>query len=180
MTIKRGLAGLLSVTCVMLSTQMTASANPFGNIGNIGNTINTINEVNATIDTFEQALNGSPHSILSLSQTLGLDSDAASVISAVESTQQVLQLYDIWTNGLSASELDVVSLLVTQLASDTDLSVETLATKAWFSQKPNSEQAQITSTFLQLQDMMEATGSNEGQFLNYATCLATGSTSCAQ
>lgn len=177
MNIKRGLAGLLSVTCVMLAAPLSASANPFGSIGNV---VNTVNEVNATIDTFEQALNGSPHSILSLSQTLGLDSEAANVIDAVEATQQVLQLYDIWTNGLSASELDVVSLLVTQLTSDQNLSVETLATKAWFSQKPSAEQTQITSTLLQLTDMMEATGQSEGQFLNYAACLATGSTTCTQ
>lgn len=176
MNIKQGLAGLFSITCVMLSTQATVSANPFGSLGNA---INTINEVNATIDTFEQAINGSPHSILSLSQTLGLNSEAMNVIDAVDATQQVLQLYNVWTNELSASDLDNLTWLVTQSLSNQDMSLDVLSASSWFLGKTGAEQSQVLSTFSQLQDIIEATGQDKGQFLNYAACLASGGT-CTQ
>ena len=170
----KALAGLLSVACVMTATQASVSANPFGSIGNV---MDTVNDVNATINDFEGAINGSPHSILSLSQTLGLDSEAMGVIDAVEATQQVFQLYDVWSKGLSAADQENVTWLVTQ-ALGNDMSMDALAASSWFLSKTGAEQSQVTSTFLQLQDMVEATGQDKGQFLNYAACLASGGT-CA-
>lgn len=176
MTLKKGFVGLLSIACVILSTQASASANPFGNLGNV---IDTVNDVNATIDTFDQAMNGSPHSILSLSQTLGLDSDAVGIIDAVESTQQVFQLYDIWTQQLSSSEQDTLSWLVAQSFDSENLTPNILTTSDWFLQKSGAEQSQAMSTFSQLQDMIEATGQDKSQFLSYAACLAGGG-NCSQ
>lgn len=175
MILKRSLTGFASITGIFLSTQVAVYANPFNSI------INTINSVNSTIRSLDSTINGTSHTINSLTDTLGisLDSDKANSISEAESTEQVLQVYEIWYGDISPEEQEIVSWLVMEHARNQTVTFDTIATSDWFLQKPVQEQSQVSATFFQLQNIIDATAQDRNRFLAFAFCINSGNENCA-
>lgn len=172
MPLHKGVTGLLSAACIVLAAQTSASAGPFGGL------INTVNDMNRTINSVDRMINGTTHSINSLSDTLGLNSNQVSSVSEAESTDQVLELYEIWYTDLSPSEKETVSWLVMEHARNQSVSFETVAESDWFLQKSPEEQSQVASTFFKLQNIIDATAQDKSRFLAFAFCVNGGGTSC--
>ncbi len=172
MRLNKGLTGLISATCVVLATQMSASANPFGDF------LNTINRVNSTVNYLDRTINGTAYTVNSLSNTLGLNLGDGEDISESDETGQVLQVYQLWYEDLSASEKETVSWLVMEHARNQAVSFATVTSSDWFLQKPSAEQSQVAATFFKLENILEATAQDRSRFLAFAFCVNGGGTSC--
>lgn len=172
MRFNKGLTGLISATCVVLATQMSASANPFGEL------LNTVNRVNNTVYYLDRTINGTAYTINSLSNTLGLNLSGDNSISETDETGQVLQVYQLWYEDLSASEKENVSWLVMEHARNQAVSFDTVSSSDWFMQKPATEQSQAAATFFKLENIIEATAQDRSRFLAFAFCVNGGGTSC--
>ncbi|NET55427.1 MAG: hypothetical protein F6K47_04320 [Symploca sp. SIO2E6] len=174
MILRKGLTGLVSVMCIALSVQATAYANPLRGL------TNTINGVNNAIRSFDSAINGTSHTINSLTETLGIDINSSSgSINEAGSTEQVLQIYEIWYGDMSPEEQETVSWLVMEHARNQSVTFDTIATSEWFLQKPIEEQSQVSATFFKLQSIIEATAQDRNRFLAFAFCVNAGNDNCA-
>jgi len=173
MSLRKGLTGLVSVTCMVLSVQAAAYANPLQGI------LDTINDVNNTIRSFDSTINGTSYTVNSLAETLGIDiSSSSNSISEAESTKQVLQIYEIWYGDMSPEEQETVSWLVMEHARNQSVTFDTISTSEWFLQKPIGGQSQVAATFFKLQSIIEATAQDRNRFLAFAFCVNGGSNSC--
>ncbi|MGC1307682.1 MAG: hypothetical protein WA885_10660 [Phormidesmis sp.] len=171
MIVKLGLTSFVSATCILLSTQVSASANPFGGI------LDAVNQVNRTVNSVDRTINGTRYTINSLSETLGLNSSAAG--NSDDPTTQVLQLYQSWYKDLDASEQETVSWLVMENAKNQVVGFDTVSSSDWFLQKPAADQSQVAATFFQLQSLLDASAQDRNRFLGFAFCVNSGSESCA-
>ncbi|MGB3295784.1 MAG: hypothetical protein WBB01_22600 [Phormidesmis sp.] len=175
MRFNKGLTGFLSATCVLLATQVSVSANPFGEL------LNTVNNVNRNVNYLDRTINGTAYTINSLSDTLGLNlgSDGNSVeADASDPTGQVLEVYQLWYEELPASEQETVSWLVMEHARDQDVTFDTVSSSDWFLQKPAAEQSHVAASFFKLQNIIEATAQDRSRFLAFAFCVNGGGSSC--
>jgi hypothetical protein len=170
MIFKLGLTSFVSAACILLSTQVSASANPLGGI------LDAVNQVNRTVNSVDQTINGTRHTINSLSGTLGLDSSAAG--DSGDPTVQVLQLYQSWYGDLSPTDQETVSWLVMENARNQTVGFDTVSSSDWFLQKPAEEQSQVAATFFQLQSLLDASAQDRNRFLGFAFCVNSGSESC--
>ena len=173
MRLNRGLTGFLSATCVLLAAQVSVSANPFNGL------MNAVNNVNRTVYSLDRTINGTAYTINSLSETLGLNLGGGTV-DADESdpTGQVLQVYQLWYEDLSASEQETVSWLVMEHARNQAVDFETVSSSDWFLQKPAAEQSQVAASFFKLQNIVEATAQDRSRFLAFAFCVNGGGAEC--
>ena len=171
MRLNKGLTGFLSATCVLLATQVSVSANPFDGF------MNTINRVNRTVNSLDHTINGTAYTINSLSETLGLNGGTVSADDS-DPTGQVLQVYQLWYEDLSASERETVSWLVMEHARDQAVTFDTVSGSDWFLQKPAAEQSQVAASFFKLQNIIEATAQDRSRFLAFAFCVNGGGAEC--
>lgn len=168
------LTGILSASLVLVCATSPASANPFSGI------LNTINEVNRTIRSTDNAINQTTNNLGSLTNTLGINlgSSGNDTLNETESTDQVLQIYQIWYNGLSSVDQETVSWLVMEHARNQTVTFDTVAASEWFQQKPITEQSQVSATFFQLQEIIDASAQDRNRFLGFAFCVNGGSEAC--
>lgn len=176
MTSKAILAGLASATLLSVFMQSAATANPFGNIMNSVNEVNeTVNEVNETVETVEQVVN----TFNSLSDVLGLDTGLISSISDSDPTGQVMELYGMWFANQQSSEQANIAWLITEYATNENLSLDVVSATDWFLQKPATEQSQIADTFSKVTSLLDASNEDGNRFLGYASCINAGTASCS-
>lgn len=169
MRLNKGLAGLLSASLALIAIQAPASAGGFGDL------INTVNRVNNTVYSLDRTINGTAYTINSLSETLGLNSKSnRDSIDAEDPTGQVLQVYQLWYDGMPAADQETVSWLVMQHAQNQAVTFDTVATSDWFKQKPAAQQSQVAANFFKLQNILEATAQDRSRFLAYAFCVNGG------
>lgn len=168
MKAKTIVTGILSATCLLVAAQVPASAG-------FGRVLNTIDRVNYNVNRLDRTINGTAYTINSLSNTLGLNSsDTEGAVTADDPTGQVLQVYQLWYEGLPAADQENVSWLVMQNAQGQDVSFETISSSDWFLQKTPEQQSQAASNFFKLQNIMEATAQEESRFLAFAFCVNGG------
>ncbi len=173
MRLNKGLTGFLSATCILLATQMSASANPFGEL------LNTVNSINRNVYYLDRTINGTAYTINGLSNTLGLDLGSNSnAISDSDPTGQVLQVYQLWYQGLPATEQETVAWLVMEHARNQSVTFDTVSGSDWFLQKPAAEQSQVAASFFKLQNIIESTAQDRSRFLAFAFCVNGGATDC--
>lgn len=169
MRFNTGFAGLLSASLALVAIQAPASAGGFGDI------INTINRVNNTVYSLDRTINGTAYTINSLSETLGLNLGSNSdSIDAEDPTGQVLQVYQLWYDGLPAADQETVSWMVMQQAQNQAVTFDTISTSDWFLQKPPAQQSQAAANFFKLQNIVEATAQDRSRFLAFAFCVNGG------
>ncbi|MEM9091847.1 MAG: hypothetical protein AAGC93_24305 [Cyanobacteria bacterium P01_F01_bin.53] len=168
------LTGILSASLVLVCTTSPASANPFSGI------LNTINEVNRTIRSTDNAINQTTNNLEGLTNTLGISfgSSDNGTLSETESTDQVLQIYKTWYNGLSSVDQETVSWLVMEHARNQAVTFDTVAGSEWFQQKPIAEQSQVSATFFKLQEIINASAEDRNRFLGFAFCVNGGGETC--
>ncbi len=168
MKIRKSLASLVSAACLLVAVQSPASAG-------FGDLLNTINRVNNTVNSLDRTINGTAYTVNSLSETLGLNLNSREgEISADDQTGQVMQVYQLWYEDLSAADKENVSWMVMQHAQDQDVSFETISNSDWFLQKTPTEQSQAAANFFKLQNITEATAQEKSRFLAFAFCVNGG------
>lgn len=170
MKLSKVLPGFITASCLLFVAQAPASAG-------FGDLLNTIDRVNGTVNRLDRTINGTTYTINSLSNTLGLNlsSDSSSISASDDDpTGQVLQVYQLWYEGLEADDQETVSWLVMQQAQNQDVSFETVSTSDWFLQKTPQQQSQAASNFFKLQNITEATAQEESRFLAFAFCVNGG------
>lgn len=175
MASKLGLSKLIitsfvSASCIVLVSQVSASANPFGGI------LDAINGVNSTINSVSNTINGTKYTVDSLSETLGLSS--GTVGNSNDPTRQVLELYQAWYTDLDATDQETVSWLVMENARNQVVTFDTVSGSEWFLKKPVEEQSQVAATFFQLQSLLDASAQDRNRFLGFAFCVNSGNENC--
>ena len=175
MSFRKQLTCLFSAGCVALMTQVGASANPFGGIND---TLDTVNDVNTTINALDQAINGTGYTVNSLSSILGLTA-ADLLLDDADAIRQLSYIYEVWYSGMSVTERDVLSLLVTEYGQNPSVTMDALAAADWFLALSAADQAEVAPTLYKLQSLYEATAQDGDQFLGFASCLNGGGLSCA-
>lgn len=168
MRLNKGLAGFISATCLLVTTQAPASAG-------FWNVLDSINQVTNTINYLDNTINGTAYTLNSLGNTLGLNlSDRQDSINAEDPTGQVLQVYQIWYEELPTADQETVSWLVMQHAQNQSVTFETISNSDWFLQKTPTEQSQVAANFFKLQNIIEATAQEKNRFLAFAFCVNGG------
>lgn len=166
MKINRIIIGSISTACLLAAVQVPASAG-------FGDLLNTIDRVNYTVNRLDRTINGTAYTVNSLSNTLGLNVEEGD-ISTDDPTGQVLEVYQLWYEGLPAEDQETVAWLVMQKAQNQDVSFETISSSSWFTQKTPAQQSKAAANFFKLQDITEATAQEESRFLAFAFCVNGG------
>jgi len=95
MSLGKKIAGLASVTLILLSVPSAVRANPFQGM------LNTINGVNNTINSVSGSINGTRHTVNGLAATLGISLGSnGNSVNETEPTKKVLQIYELWYKGM--------------------------------------------------------------------------------
>lgn len=157
---------LFSAICL---SSLPSLANPFGSIER------TLNGINGTINGVNGTVNNTTRTIDNLNNVLGIDGRSSN---SDDPTEQVLDIYQTWYKGLSASDQEIVSWLVMEYARNNAVTFETLSTSEWFLQKNLQEQQKVAALFFKVNEIVTATGGEKSRFLAFAFCVNSGGQEC--
>lgn len=163
---------LSALTLIVTSGSIVtpAQAGPFDFLNGINSTINQVNGTVNGVKDIHSSANGALNNLGSLGSLLGIGPSAPST--------DIFDIYGSWYGSMTATEKEVVNVLITDFAEDKQLTFAAFKKTREYARLSPQAKSSASATFFKFKEVSAAALPVKDRFLSFAFCLSGGGKAC--
>ncbi len=160
----------LSCASVISMSALPASAG-------FGGLLDRVDDINRKIDRTDRVIERSESNVGRIEDRLGIELES-SEYEEDDPVGNAIAIYGEWYPDINAEEQEIVNYLILQSAQGKLSSFDEFSSSEWFMTKSSQEQAQVSSTYMNLAQILELAQPEPNRFYAFAFCVNGGGTNC--